>query len=49
MLTIELDSYGFMLDTRWCYIALSWQLLATAALVGVGYKYFKKWKTNNDR
>jgi len=27
-MTIELDDYGFMLDTEWCYVALSWQLLS---------------------
>ena len=48
-MTIELDNYGFMLDTEWCYIALSWQLLITTALVAVGYKVYKKWKTKNDK
>lgn len=48
-MTIELDNYGFMLDTEWCYIALSWQLLITTALLAVGYKYYKKWKTKNDK
>lgn len=48
-MTIELDNYGLMLDTNWCYIALSWQLLITAGAVFAGYKFYKKWKTNNDK
>lgn len=47
-MTIELDNYGLMLDTNWCYIALSWQLLITAGAVFAGYKFYKKWKTSND-
>ena len=44
IMTIELDQYGFMLDTEWCYIALSWQLLITSALLAVAYKIYKrKW------
>ena len=43
-MTIELDQYGFMLDTEWCYIALSWQLLITTALLTIAYKIYKrKW------
>jgi hypothetical protein len=32
-MTIEIDTYGFMLDTEWAYVALSWQLLITSALL----------------
>ena len=39
---IELDNYGFMLDTEWCYVALSWQLLITSALLAVAYKIYKR-------
>ena len=42
--TIELGSYGFMLDTNWCYIALSWKLLATSALIFAGYKIYQRKK-----
>jgi hypothetical protein len=42
-MTIELDNYGFMLDTEWAYVALSWQLLITTALLVVAYKVYK-WK-----
>ena len=41
-MTIELAHYGFVLDTRFCYIALSWELLATAAVLFVGYKLYKR-------
>ena len=44
ILTIELGHYGFMLDTDWCYIALSWELLATTALLTIAYKIIKRKK-----
>ena len=43
-MTIELDQYGFMLDTEWCYVALSWQLLIISTLIFVGYKIYKRKK-----
>ncbi len=43
-MTIELDGYGFMLDTEWCYVALSWQLLITTALLLTAYKIYKRKK-----
>ena len=43
-MTIELDQYGFMLDTEWCYVALSWQLLITTALLLTTYKIYKRKK-----
>lgn len=39
---IEVDSYGITLDSAWTYLALSWQLLTTAALVWIGYRIYKK-------
>ena len=42
--TIEIGSYGFMLDTNWCYIALSWQLIITLSLLTIGYKVYKAYK-----
>jgi len=42
--TIEVGSYGFMLDTKWCYIALSWQLIITATLLTIAYKIYKRKK-----
>ena len=41
--TIELDSYGFLFDTAWCYIALSWELLITASVIATAVLLFKKW------
>ena len=41
-MTIELDQYGFMLDTEWAYVALSWQLLITTALLVTAYKIYKQ-------
>jgi|688.fasta_scaffold427876_1 hypothetical protein len=38
---IELDGYGFMFDSEWGYVSLSWQLLALAFLSIVAYKSYK--------
>jgi hypothetical protein len=43
-MTIEIDTYGFMLDTEWAYVALSWQLLITSALLITAYKIYKRMK-----
>ena len=40
-LGIELDGYGFTIDSYWAYISLSWRFIATALLVSVGYKIYK--------
>jgi hypothetical protein len=40
--TIEIDTYGFMLDTEWCYIALSWQLITLSVVGAILYKVIKR-------
>ncbi len=45
--TIELGRYGFMLDTQWAYVSLSWELLAITAVAIVGVKLYNKIKNNN--
>ena len=45
-MTIELNDYGFELDTYVCYIALSWQVLIPALIALVCYKAYKKIKSN---
>ena len=42
-MTIELGHYGFMIDTAWFYIALSWQILATLSVLGATLWAYKKW------
>jgi hypothetical protein len=42
-MNIELNSYGFMIDTHWCYIALSWGLIVTMSVLGVILLAYKKW------
>lgn len=42
--TIEIDTYGFMLDTEWCYVALSWQLITLSVLGAIIYKVIKRKK-----
>ena len=42
-MTIELNDYGFEIDTNWLYVALSWQIIITTALLVVAYKIYK-WK-----
>jgi len=44
ILTIELDSYGFMLDTELCYVALSWGLIIPAVIIVIAYKIYKRRK-----
>ena len=39
--TIEIDTYGFMLDTEWCYVALSWQLIALSVIGAIIYKLYR--------
>lgn len=42
--TIELGEYGFMLDTAWAYVSISWPLLILS-MVGVTlYKLIKRKK-----
>jgi hypothetical protein len=41
--TIEVDTYGFMLDSYWCYIALSWELLIIGGVIATALVVFKKW------
>jgi hypothetical protein len=41
-MTIELNDYGFELDTYVAYIALSWQVLIPALIVFIGYKIYKR-------
>ena len=41
-LGIEVDSYGISLDSAWIYLALSWQIITTAALIVIGYKVYKR-------
>jgi len=45
--TIELGEYGFMLDTAWCYVAISWELLALSVVGVTLYKVIKRKKNNS--
>lgn len=40
-MTIELNEYGFEFDTYIAYIALSWQVIIPALIIGIGYKFYK--------
>ena len=44
LLTIELNEYGFQIDTEWFYIALSWQLIILSVLGVTLYKVIKRKK-----
>jgi hypothetical protein len=44
--TIELGSHGFMLDTDWAYVSLSWELLISTAVIIVGAKVYNKIKNS---
>ena len=43
-MTIEFNDYGIEIDSAWTYIALSWQILLTASILFVGYKFYKNWR-----
>jgi hypothetical protein len=43
-MTIDLDRHGFVLDSAWCYIALSWPFIITAAVVSTVVWYYRRWK-----
>ena len=43
-MTIELGHYGFELDTAWCYIALSWELLTVATILTASIYAYKLWR-----
>jgi len=45
-MNIEINDYGFCLDSNWTYIAISWKLITLTALVFIGYKIYKKVKSN---
>ena len=47
-MTLELNDYGLELDSYVCYIALSWGLLITTALLVIGYKIYKRKKNKYD-
>ena len=43
-LSIELDGYGFTIDSYWFYLSLSWQIIALSAAAIVAYKVYKWWR-----
>lgn len=42
--TMELGRYGFMIDTEWCYVSLSWELLILSVVGVTLYKVIKRKK-----
>jgi hypothetical protein len=42
--TIELGRYGFMFDTNWCYVALSWELIGLSVASYIIYRVIKRKK-----
>ena len=42
--TIELGRYGFMLDTAWIYVALSWEMIVLSVVGAIVYKVIKRKK-----
>jgi hypothetical protein len=40
---ISLDEYGFMFDSQWAYVALSWELLIIGGVIATALVIFKKW------
>ena len=44
LLSIELNEYGFQIETSWLYFAIDWRFISTAVLVFIGYKIYKRKK-----
>jgi hypothetical protein len=42
--TIELGQYGFMIDTAWCYVSISWELIGLSVVSAIIYKVIKRKK-----
>jgi hypothetical protein len=40
-MSIELNEYGFCVDSDWFYIALDWKMIIVSAIVIVGVKLWK--------
>ena len=40
--TMELGRYGFMLDTEWCYVSISWELMGLSVASYIIYKVIKR-------
>ena len=43
-MNIEINHYGFCLDSNWCYIALSWELLTIATILTAATYAYKLWR-----
>ena len=40
-MSIELNEYGFCVDSDWFYIALDWKAIIVSAIVIIGVKLWK--------
>jgi len=40
---IELDTYGFMLETQYAYISLTWEIMVVTTLVAIIAKAYKNY------
>lgn len=40
-MSIELNDYGFCVDSDWFYIALDWKVIILSAIVIIGVKLWK--------
>ena len=40
-MSIELNEYGFCVDSDWFYIALDWKMIIVSAIVIIGIKLWK--------
>jgi hypothetical protein len=42
-MSIELNDYGFQIDTSFFYVALSWGFIVTMSVLGATLWAYKKW------
>ena len=43
-MNIELAKYGLVVDSAWCYIALSWKLLTAITILSAATYAYKLWR-----
>ena len=43
-MNIELAKYGLVVDSEWCYIALSWEILIISTILTAATYAYKLWR-----
>jgi hypothetical protein len=43
-MTLEINDYGFCVDSDWFYIALDWKVIILTSALVIAYKFYKRKK-----